>query len=328
MRTKKFRRRSAAALILMSVCLFCMAATAFAHEKIDTEKKAALTVYFGKDGTNFSEAGFEIYRIADVAENGSFTLTGDFSDYSVSLENLNSSGWRALAQTLDSYAARDKLAPLRTERTGKDGRAVFENLDTGLYLVCGEQYVSGAYTYTPEPTVVCLPKLTENDNLSYAPEISCKFGSDYRPHGAKVKRKVLKVWKDRDDKEKRPEEITVQLLENGTVVDTVKLNEENNWEYTWENLDGGSKWQIAESKTPDGYVVSVMQEGITFIMTNTYSEPSSEPPNAPKYPSVPPGKLPQTGMLWWPVPLLLCGGIILLLTGCIVLRRHGEKDEQ
>lgn len=71
-------------------------------------------------------------------------------------------------------------------------------------------------------------------------------------------------------------------ISTGTVADTVILSQENNWEYTWENLDGSSKWQVVEAETPDGYTVSVAQEGITFVITNT--GPSDTPP--------PPSKLP------------------------------------
>ena len=111
------------------------------------------------------------------------------------------------------------------------------------------------------------------------------------------------------------EKIAVQLLENGTVVDTVTLSKENNWEYTWENLDGCSRWQVAEANVPDGYTVAITQEGTVFIMTNTR-------------PSEPPPKLPQTGMLWWPVPALACGGLLLIVAGLVVRRRQGDGHEK
>lgn len=40
-------------------------------------------------------------------------------------------------------------------------------------------------------------------------------------------------------------------------------------------------------------------------------------------PDVPLGDLPQTGQLWWPVPMLIVAGIVLILIG-IVRRRNGE----
>ena len=44
-------------------------------------------------------------------------------------------------------------------------------------------------------------------------------------------------------------------------------------------------------------------------------------------PDVPLGDLPQTGQLWWPVPILAGAGVLLMLVG-LVLRRRGEYDEE
>lgn len=55
--------------------------------------------------------------------------------------------------------------------------------------------------------------------------------------------------------------------------------------------------------------------------------PPSEPPTEP--PSKPPHRphLPQTGQLWWPVPVLLGGGVVLILMGVLLLKRRRSKDE-
>ena len=177
----------------------------------------------------------------------------------------------------------------------------------------GERYTSENAVYTPEPMLVSLPGRTE-EGWDYDAEAVCKFDREDTP-AETISRKVQKVWKDDGNEEKRPEKIAVQLLENGTVVDTVTLSKENNWEYTWENLDGCSRWQVAEANVPDGYTVAIAQEGTVFIMTNTR-------------PSEPPPKLPQTGMLWWPVPALACGGLLLIVAGLVVRRRQGDGHEK
>lgn len=112
-------------ILLLALCLLCPAFPALAYEAIDTDRKTALTVYFGKDEVHFSGAEFQLYRVADVSPSAQFTLTGDFARYPVSLEKLDSAGWRALAQTLEAYAARDKLTPLQTAITGKNGEQNF-----------------------------------------------------------------------------------------------------------------------------------------------------------------------------------------------------------
>ena len=38
------------------------------------------------------------------------------------------------------------------------------------------------------------------------------------------------------------------------------------------------------------------------------------------------GRLPQTGQLWWPVPVLLLAGLLLVIIGT-VMRSHGKMQE-
>ena len=60
-----------------------------------------------------------------------------------------------------------------------------------------------------------------------------------------------------------------------------------------------------------GYTVSITQESGTFVVTNTPKQPSVMPPtDQPKEPT-----LPQTGELWWPVPVLAAAGLLLIAAG-------------
>ena len=259
-------QRLAAMLLIPIVGICGMPAAVLAAEHIDASREASLRVYFGENGTGFPGVSFSIHRAADVSETGVYTLAGDFAKYPVSLKDLDSAGWRALAQTLASYAARDELPPLQTKTSGQDGKCRFSGLTAGLYLVIGERYMSENVVYTPEPMLVSLPGQTEG-GWDYDAEAVCKFDREDTPAGP-ICRKVQKVWKDEGIEEKRPEEITVQLLENGRIADTVILSKENNWEYTWKNLDGNSRWQVAEAEVPDGYTVTVTQESAVFCTSS------------------------------------------------------------
>lgn len=313
MKIRRVLRRTGIMLIVFLFCISCLPASVFARGSIETDRETALGVYFGKDGTGFPQTEFSVYRVADISENGTYTLRGDFAEYPVSLEDLDSSGWRALAQTLDAYAARDGLTPYQTKETGEDGKLRFIGLPAGLYLVTGEQYTDGNTIYNPEPMMISLPGLTEDGEWSYEIEAVCKYDCEFITDEP-VSCKVQKVWKDTGNEDKRPEEISVQLLENGRVADIVILNQENNWEYTWENLDRGSKWQVVENRIADNYTVTITQETNVFVITNTRPSQLSS-------------KLPQTGLLWWPVPVLFCGGLFFIAAGMITRRRQGEQDE-
>ena len=170
----------------------------------------------------------------------------------------------------------------------------------------------------------------ENDQWIFDVEAVCKY--DCSPGTSdNVIRKIQKVWEDEGTEENRPEEIRVQLLNDGVVADTVYLSAENNWEYTWENLDSQSLWQVAEQDTPEGYTVSVERQGTTFVMTNSAEEKNSggtELSGSDGKTGADGATIPQTGMLWWPVLLFLCGGLLLLIVGCFLYRGEGKHHDR
>ena len=266
--------------------------------------------------------GCGITFVPNKAEYGEFTLTGDFKDDPVRLDNRNSDGWRALAETLRAFVLRDSRKPLDTGVTGSTGLLTFPNrqktLRPGLYLLLGESFVSGGYSYTVEPSLICLPCADETSNTwDYDAALAPKHDREPLPPAPSddtVERKVLKVWDD-GSAASRPQEITVQLLKDGVVYDTVRLNAKNSWRYTWSKLpkyDASGRritWTVTETAV-GGYTVSIRQEGVTFVVTN------SRTPSTPAQPSTPSGpSLPQTGTVWWPVGLLAVCGAALLLAG-------------
>ena len=341
--------------VLLSVILLSLllAIPVRAAGQIDPARQGSLTVHFGQEDTGFPDVTFRLYYVASISSDAALTLAGDFSAYPVTFDGLSTSEWRALAQTLAGYAARDDLPPLQTAQTNADGDASFPLLPTGLYLVVGDTYSSGPDTYTPEAFLVSLPNADETTgDWVYDVTAHCKY--DVRHDEPQtVSRQVIKLWDDADAAEHRPAQIVVQLLRDGQVYDTVTLDKGNDWQYTWTELDAGSHWQVTEYDTPEGYSVLVSQEGAVFIMTNRYHEdvptPSPSPSPTPSAPTPSPsptfstaapslsptstpiptptatGKppiLPQTGMLWWPVPVLACGGMLLFLIGWIRRRKH------
>lgn len=48
----------------------CMTMTALASGGIDLGQEGVLNLYFGENGTGFSEVAFSIYRVASVSEDG------------------------------------------------------------------------------------------------------------------------------------------------------------------------------------------------------------------------------------------------------------------
>lgn len=84
---------------------------------------------------------------------------------------------------------------------------------------------------------------------------------------------VEKVWVDGDSAD-RPDYVDVVLLRDGEYHDEVRLSEENDWSYTWEQLSNKNSWSVFEKRVPDGYRVSYSfdEEDYTIIVTNTLDE--------------------------------------------------------
>lgn len=306
-------------IILLAVC----PAQALAAEPIDPTKDSSMTVIYQYDDTPLTGVRFNVFRIASVDDHTQFALEERFADYPVRVNDNTVEGWNELAATLTAYIQAYGTAPDYSEVTDENGTVELTGLKPGLYLVVGEKLVTEFYTYTVQPTIVAIPSLDFEAN-AWLYDVECypKARRDAIPdEPSTVKRKVLKIWDDDGNTEKRPENITVQLYADGKPYgEPVKLDAKCYWKYTWENLPefdakgGRIVWSVTEAKV-DGYTVKIDQSGMTFTVKNSTGKPPVTPPDKPPV-------LPQTGVLWWPVPLLTCVGLALIIAGIVRRRRN------
>ena len=127
-------------------------------------------------------------------------------------------------------------------------------------------------TYTVEEVV------PEGYTALYDTETSGKttITNSYTP--GKTSISVEKIWNDNNNQDgKRPESIQVQLKANGNNEgETITLNAENNWKYTWNNLseyENGIKvtYTVEETEVPTEYTVTYNNENSgKVIITNTH----------------------------------------------------------
>lgn len=135
-----------------------------------------------------------------------------------------------------------------------------------------------------------------------------------KPDGGTVSRTLIKRWIDAGYEQKRPDSVTVTLLKDGAAYEKQTLTRADNWQHTWSDLpryhpDGSEIiWTIQESPV-SGYTASVQKTGDTFVLTNTLNRQ----------------KLPQTGLLWWPVPVLAAVGLAFLILGAVSKRKNGHE---
>jgi len=102
---------------------------------------------------------------------------------------------------------------------------------------------------------------------------------------------VTKVWEDDDNAAgKRPDSITVQLIEDGTVVKTAVLGAANGWKHTFTGLDADKSYTVKEIAVSE-YTASYSGNAAKgIVITNTLD--ASEDPGIPPGPVVPdPGKV-------------------------------------
>lgn len=289
-----------------------------------------------------------------------FKTIGDTDRLEINDPSFTAEKWSALAETLSNSVAGDqnKPEPIKTGTTdATTGEVEFTGLEVGLYLILGNSTVSGNMRYTPTPMLATLPVWNAETNAWSFGENqgTLKFTSRNIGGGGgdptTLSRSVLKVWDDDGNEDARPASITVDLIRDGAVYRTVTLNAGNNWRYTWTGLSANSDWNLVEHVDSENYTVSYNQQGTTFVVTNTYTEeidpenpPLIDQPDLPGDPDEPgepedPGveiedpdvplvdlpELPQTGLLWWPVPVLAVAGVVMILVG-LVRRRDGSYD--
>lgn len=333
--------------LCLLLCVLLLPAPVHAAElESSGEREISLSLHY-----EAGEGDFALYKVADASENGKFTLTDSFAEYPVDLSDLDSEGWRAAAKTLAGYISRDGIAALAEGSTDAEGNLTWSDLEKGLYLVIGKISQDEEYVYTPMPLFVVLPTQTESGEMEYHPVLSPKYDREPVPEEDFVQRKVIKIWKDEGYEMERPQQVTVDLLQDGEVCDTVTLNADNNWKYTWTQLPAGYEWKVVERDISISYTVTTTQEGQTFVITNTYKEenpsedetPSeseeetgTEPESVPVTPGTPSSggsgssgssgdRLPNTGQLWWPVPCLVILGIVVFAVGWMRRRRWSDR---
>lgn len=228
-----------------------------------------------------------LYRVADV----NYNLVNSFSHYSIDLKQ----DVQGAANALENRILMDGIEADASNSSDSSYKASFTGLETGIYLVVGKEVFQDGVFYMPQVSLV---------SLSGDLNVDLKFETSDKPSRIHV----LKVWK-KDNKKSRPKSIEVCLLRSdGIVVDKVVLNSDNQWSTTWDHLSTSYTYRVMETSVPSGYKESCTREKDTIVLTNT----GNFTDKVEKKDEV----LPNSGQLWWPVPVLLFVGLVLFGLGC------------
>ncbi len=139
-----------------------------------------------------------------------------------------------------------------------------------------------------------------------------------------------KTWKD-DTEADRPDSITVQLLANGEVVDSIEVTAVTDWTYIFEDLPGYDENGVAITYGVDEVEVEGYETTINgYDITNTLIPVEGEKPGTPGDPKDPTDKgkgdtLPKTATN---IFNLLMAGIVLVGLGLTVLYIQRKRVRQ
>ncbi len=300
----------AAAVLCVAGALFVAPVEAVAA---DSASESRIVVYHHYEGKPIAGSKVDAHYVAELNADGSLKPTGAFATYGISWDVSTSSSRQALADTLEGYVERDGIMPAYTAVTDSEGAASFppkgaKSLKEGWYLVITEtREVDGVMLEPAAALVSVSPHSSNGSNVAVTTKLAVTSEAETTTID------VTKVWKD--DGTIRPKSVQVQLLRDGVVHKTATLSASNGWHCAWEGLSTASKWRVVEKTVPEGYKVSIVKSGNAFSVVNTQEKTTPPPPEKDD-------KLPQTGTLWWPVPLLLAAGVALFCLG-LVRRSRG-----
>lgn len=337
MKDSKQRRNALSALLIGILMLICSVSVASGTEM--REKTGSITLAY-----EFSGVRFQIFKVGTITDSG-IVAAEKFKKYHVDLNGENA------AQTLAMYIERDNIRPNAEVLTDSDKLAVFNDLEKGVYMTVGENTAYDNVRYTVMPSLISLPYPADDvEQWDLRAEVKFEKTTD-----SVTQVSCLKVWKTASGTPKYPK-VTVQLLRDGEIHDSVVLNDKNDWKYTWTDLDPQYNWTVTEKEFDADYRVDISKNNHVFTITNSTDIPSETtvPETKPTYPTKPtvetkptfetkptvPEKstvstypvtrrttttttrIPQTGQVKWPVPILSIAGVALILIGVLILRKN------
>lgn len=209
------------------------------------------------DGTMVPGAEISIVKIAkaiDKNNNLAFEYVDEISDCSLLVDEIKDVSSELLECIDKSNLKYDKKI------TDKNGMVKFNNLELGLYLIKQTNKIEGYSSFLP--FLIMIPEFIDDEwnyDIEATPKTDIIKLMDIT---------VRKEWNISSNK-MIPEEIEIQLIKGSQVIDTIKLNKDNDWKYTWEELEVSDEYRVLEVNVPDGYTASYRNEDGVFIIVNT-----------------------------------------------------------
>lgn len=327
--TKEYWARVIGSMLVMTL-FFAAFQTTFAvsaSSPIDVDKKCSLTVTYQSGETAYANQEIQLYRVAEVNADCRFSPTSAFEACHMELNGITSqTQWNTVTETFAAHITADSITPDSLTKTDTDGKAVFQNLPTGLYLVREVRITEPNAVKVFHNFMVCLPHSDANGDWVYDVAATPKF-EEYAPTYQTVRYRLSIYWNDTGLEYNRPKMLRVKILRNGELVKIITLTAEDNWTYEWTAPDDGSVWEVV-SEEVSNYTITMWRNENHFITeyhtTGTSDDALSSAAESPIR-----GYSPGTGEDIDPliavVPMTI-SGMFLILFG-ILSRKRAQEDE-
>lgn len=266
--------------------------SAFAEE-FDPGKTGSISVTLADQNEPIAGAELSVYYVATATLDADgdliYAYTEDFEQLNVSIDD------KSLAVRLDAYTAQYRVPSVQI-KTDADGTAWCKDLPLGLYFVKQTGAVEGFALCTP--FLVTVPHEKDGE---YLYEVNASPKTEVSKLTSIT---IKKVW-NIDESAEATEGVTVQLLKDGTVIKTARLDKNNHWQMTYNDMPQSDAYSVKEVDVPKGFTDTYTQNGYVFTVINTPT-------------------LIETGQLIWPIPLLAAGGVLLISAGVALLQKKRE----
>lgn len=338
--------KKAFSIVISAFMVFmCTMAAVFVTASAENET-GEITLCCKTDELSIDGMTWYLYKVGFRTEDD-YVFDGDFAKYPVTLgeRSQSTNEWDAetladAAESLRRYAIADKIPYIAEGITDLNGNVTFSNLENGLYLAVGKELYKNGMFFTSTASFIEVNSAVE-ENITAYPKISIQMILPNTSLEEAERFTVKKVWRNNSDQPvDRSVVIKADIYCDNEFYESIELSEKNNWKYQW-ITEEFHEWFVVEREIPDDYTVAYKSNETQYLIVNTLIKTSNDinkqttttltdnttvtttHTTATTVTTTTISKLPQTGQLWWPVPLMALSGLVLIGIGFRLSKRNG-----
>lgn len=316
-------KKSARILAVIMMCVYLIPSITLDVQATEdtpiTGELGSVIVDYTYNDDPLDDVVFKVYHVAAKNDDYEYEMAEGFEDFEIDFDSLAYDAyWITTRNNLENHIAINAIEPVDEFVTDEFGYYKLEDLEAGLYIIDAANVVKDTDAYFSDPILIMVGYYFGTEEMwMYHYEVQPK--SDVLAYTDDQELTITKVWENVVEGQDIPDEVEVSLYCDGQVYETVSLNSENNWTYTWYNIDQLATWGIQEVTEVEDFDVEYDKTYFDFTVTNTYVGPEVLVDTT--------DSLPQTGTQAKMIPIYAGIGLVLIATGVFVDKK-GKKNEE